>query len=49
MGAPARKVRKSLVLDSWERDCLNVQLFPQQQINNGTVRTLSLTVPASDK
>ncbi|XP_067291509.1 myb-related protein A isoform X3 [Pseudorasbora parva] len=35
--APARKVRKSLVLDSWEKDCLNVQLFPQQQINNNAV------------
>ncbi|XP_016385573.1 myb-related protein A isoform X2 [Sinocyclocheilus rhinocerous] len=34
MDAPARKVRKSLVLDSWEKGCLNVQLFPQQQINN---------------
>ncbi|XP_016129777.1 myb-related protein A [Sinocyclocheilus grahami] len=34
MEAPARKVRKSLVLDSWEKDCLNVQLFPQQQINS---------------
>ncbi|XP_016309452.1 myb-related protein A-like isoform X2 [Sinocyclocheilus anshuiensis] len=34
MEAPARKVRKSLVLDSWEKGCLNVQLFPQQQINN---------------
>uniref|UniRef100_A0A8C1WT49 V-myb avian myeloblastosis viral oncogene homolog-like 1 n=1 Tax=Cyprinus carpio TaxID=7962 RepID=A0A8C1WT49_CYPCA len=33
MEAPARKVRKSLVLDSWEKDCLNVQLFPQQQMN----------------
>ncbi|XP_051538564.1 myb-related protein A-like [Myxocyprinus asiaticus] len=33
--APARKVRKSLMLDSWEKDCLNVQLFPQQKINNG--------------
>ncbi|XP_051970153.1 myb-related protein A-like [Xyrauchen texanus] len=36
--APARKVRKSLMLDSWEKDCLNVQLFPQQistqQANN---------------
>ncbi|KAI7792545.1 myb-related protein A isoform X1 [Triplophysa rosa] len=32
MGAPASKVRKSLVLDTW--DCLNVKLFPQQQINN---------------
>ncbi|KAK1885486.1 Myb-related protein A [Dissostichus eleginoides] len=28
---PARKVRKSLVLDPWGKDCLNVQLF---QINN---------------
>uniref|UniRef100_A0A8C2JHF1 V-myb avian myeloblastosis viral oncogene homolog-like 1 n=1 Tax=Cyprinus carpio TaxID=7962 RepID=A0A8C2JHF1_CYPCA len=34
MEAPARKVRKSLVLDSWEKDCLNVQLFPQQQMNS---------------
>ncbi|XP_051970888.1 myb-related protein A [Xyrauchen texanus] len=34
MDAPARKVRKSLMLDSWEKDCLNVQLFPQQTINN---------------
>ncbi|KAJ8376641.1 hypothetical protein SKAU_G00072210 [Synaphobranchus kaupii] len=32
--APARKVRKSLVLDSWGKDCLNVQLFSQEQINN---------------
>ncbi|KAK3541304.1 hypothetical protein QTP86_020974, partial [Hemibagrus guttatus] len=31
--APARKVRKSLLLDNWGKDCLNVQLFPQQQIN----------------
>lgn len=37
MEAPARKVRKSLVLDNWEKDCLNVQLFPQQQINNNAV------------
>ncbi|KAJ8413370.1 hypothetical protein AAFF_G00093660 [Aldrovandia affinis] len=34
LDAPARKVRKSLVLDSWGRDCLNVQLFSQEQINN---------------
>lgn len=32
--APARKVRKSLVLDSWGKECLNVQLFSQEQINN---------------
>ncbi|XP_055007132.1 myb-related protein A isoform X2 [Boleophthalmus pectinirostris] len=30
LDAPARKVRKSLVLDPWEKDCLNVQLFPEQ-------------------
>ncbi len=40
MEAPARKVRKSLVLDCWEKDCLNVQLFPQQQINNNGAVTL---------
>ncbi|XP_064189074.1 myb-related protein A isoform X1 [Anguilla rostrata] len=34
LDAPARKVRKSLVLDSWGKDCLNVQLFSQEQINN---------------
>ncbi|XP_041717731.1 myb-related protein A isoform X3 [Coregonus clupeaformis] len=33
---PARKVRKSLVLDSWGKDCLNVQLF-QEQRNNAQV------------
>ncbi|XP_019129219.2 myb-related protein A isoform X3 [Larimichthys crocea] len=27
---PARKVRKSLVLDPWGKDCLNVQLFQEQ-------------------
>ncbi|XP_060718151.1 myb-related protein A isoform X1 [Tachysurus vachellii] len=32
--APARKVRKSLLLDSWGKDGLNVQLFPQQQMNS---------------
>lgn len=32
--APARKVRKSLVLDSWGKDCLNVQLFSQEQLDN---------------
>ncbi|KAI1889092.1 hypothetical protein AGOR_G00175500 [Albula goreensis] len=34
LDAPARKVRKSLVLDSWGKDCLNVQLFSQEQMNN---------------
>lgn len=34
---PARKVRKSLVLDPWiPKDCLNVQLF-QDQLNNSQV------------
>uniref|UniRef100_W5L2W2 MYB proto-onco like 1 n=3 Tax=Astyanax mexicanus TaxID=7994 RepID=W5L2W2_ASTMX len=32
--APARKVRKSLLLDSWGKDFFGVQLFPQQQISN---------------
>ncbi|XP_062841707.1 myb-related protein A [Trichomycterus rosablanca] len=32
--APARKVRKSLLLDSWGKDSLSVQLFPQQQLSN---------------
>lgn len=36
MDGPARKVRKSLVLDPWEKDCLNVQLF-QEQLNNAQV------------
>nr|XP_046148769.1 myb-related protein A isoform X1 [Oncorhynchus gorbuscha] len=38
---PARKVRKSLVLDSWGKDCLNVQLF-QEQRNNAQVPEESL-------
>ncbi|XP_045077557.1 myb-related protein A-like isoform X2 [Coregonus clupeaformis] len=33
---PARKVRKSLVLDSWGKDCLNVPLY-QDQLNNALV------------
>nr|XP_040023636.1 myb-related protein A isoform X1 [Gasterosteus aculeatus aculeatus] len=33
---PARKVRKSLVLDPWGKDCPNVQLF-QEQLNNAQV------------
>ncbi|XP_028288372.1 myb-related protein A isoform X2 [Parambassis ranga] len=36
MDGPARKVRKSLVLDPWEKDGLNVQLF-QEQLNNAQV------------
>ncbi|KAL7373426.1 hypothetical protein ABVT39_006502 [Epinephelus coioides] len=38
---PARKVRKSLVLDPWGKDCLNVQLF-QEQLNNAQVPDESL-------
>ncbi|XP_046879499.1 myb-related protein A isoform X2 [Hypomesus transpacificus] len=38
---PARKVRKSLVLDPWEKDCLNVQHF-QDQLNNAQVQDDSL-------
>ncbi|XP_053268136.1 myb-related protein A [Pleuronectes platessa] len=30
---PARKVRKSLVLDPWGKDCLNTQLFQEQRNN----------------
>uniref|UniRef100_A0A3Q1GKJ9 V-myb avian myeloblastosis viral oncogene homolog-like 1 n=1 Tax=Acanthochromis polyacanthus TaxID=80966 RepID=A0A3Q1GKJ9_9TELE len=33
MDGPARKVRKSLVLDPWEKDSLNEQLF-QEQLNS---------------
>ncbi|XP_031440111.1 myb-related protein A isoform X2 [Clupea harengus] len=52
--APARKVRKSLVLDSWGKDCLNVQLFSQEQLdNNGNdadaLLTSSLLMPLHPK
>ncbi|KAF5897500.1 myb-related protein A isoform X2, partial [Clarias magur] len=50
--APARKVRKSLLLDNWGKDCLNVQLFPQQQIstsaqshNDGMLSSTILMTP----
>ncbi|XP_030254867.1 myb-related protein A isoform X3 [Sparus aurata] len=43
---PARKVRKSLVLDPWEKDCLNVQLF-QEQLNNAQVTDESLLTNSS--
>ncbi|XP_019943433.1 myb-related protein A isoform X2 [Paralichthys olivaceus] len=33
MDGPARKVRKSLVLDPWGKDCLNTQLFQEQRNN----------------
>ncbi|XP_066576703.1 myb-related protein A isoform X2 [Amia ocellicauda] len=38
--APARKVRKSLVLDSWGKDDLHVQLFPQEQVSNAQAEDL---------
>ncbi|KAM4605916.1 myb-related protein A [Polymixia lowei] len=41
MDGPARKVRKSLVLDPWGKDCLDVQLF-QEQLNNAQVPDESL-------
>lgn len=36
MDGPARKVRKSLVLDPWGKDCLDVVLF-QEQVNDAKV------------
>lgn len=36
MDGPARKVRKSLVLDTWDTESLDVQLF-QEQLNNAQV------------
>uniref|UniRef100_A0A3B4UP77 MYB proto-onco like 1 n=1 Tax=Seriola dumerili TaxID=41447 RepID=A0A3B4UP77_SERDU len=46
MDGPARKVRKSLVLDPWGKDCLNVQLF-QEQLNNAQVPEESLLTSSS--
>ncbi|XP_034562187.1 myb-related protein A isoform X2 [Notolabrus celidotus] len=43
---PARKVRKSLVLDPWGKDCLNVQLF-QEQLNDAQVPDESLLTSSS--
>ncbi|XP_031137808.1 myb-related protein A isoform X2 [Sander lucioperca] len=43
---PARKVRKSLVLDPWGKDCLNVQLF-QEQLNNAQMPDDSLLTGSS--
>ncbi|XP_076017225.1 myb-related protein A [Genypterus blacodes] len=43
---PARKVRKSLVLDPWEKESLNVQLF-QEQLNNAQVPDESLLSSSS--
>ncbi|KAF7213914.1 myb-related protein A isoform X2 [Nothobranchius furzeri] len=46
MDGPARKVRKSLVLDSWEKDSLDVQLF-QEQLNNALLSESLLTNSSS--
>ncbi|GAA6217361.1 myb-related protein A isoform X1 [Lates japonicus] len=46
MDGPARKVRKSLVLDPWGKDCVNVQLF-QEQLNNAQVPEESLLTSSS--
>uniref|UniRef100_A0A8C9VIT2 MYB proto-onco like 1 n=1 Tax=Scleropages formosus TaxID=113540 RepID=A0A8C9VIT2_SCLFO len=42
LDAPPRKVRKCLLLDSWGKDCLNVQLFSHDQINSIQVGVLTL-------
>uniref|UniRef100_A0A3Q1FGA0 V-myb avian myeloblastosis viral oncogene homolog-like 1 n=1 Tax=Acanthochromis polyacanthus TaxID=80966 RepID=A0A3Q1FGA0_9TELE len=42
MDGPARKVRKSLVLDPWEKDSLNEQLF-QEQLNDAQVSHSDIT------
>ncbi|KAF7668833.1 hypothetical protein LDENG_00279530 [Lucifuga dentata] len=44
---PARKVRKSLVLDPWGKDCLNVQLFQEQLNNNAQVPDENLLTSSS--
>uniref|UniRef100_A0A8C3AWY7 MYB proto-onco like 1 n=1 Tax=Cyclopterus lumpus TaxID=8103 RepID=A0A8C3AWY7_CYCLU len=44
---PARKVRKSLVLDPWGKDCPSVQLF-QEQLNNAQV-SHDTCLPVSDE
>ncbi|XP_076869497.1 myb-related protein A isoform X2 [Brachyhypopomus gauderio] len=53
---PSRKVRKSLLLDSWGKDCLNVQLFPQQRIssneqchNDGLLSSALLMIPLAEE
>ncbi|XP_035981411.1 myb-related protein A isoform X1 [Fundulus heteroclitus] len=54
MDGPVRKVRKSLVLDPWVKDSLDVQLF-QEQLNNGQVSeeslmaNSSLVIPATEE
>ncbi|XP_039983108.1 myb-related protein A isoform X2 [Xiphias gladius] len=46
MDGPARKVRKSLVLDPWGKDCLDVVLF-QEQVNDAKVPEESLLTSSS--
>ncbi|XP_061569696.1 myb-related protein A isoform X2 [Cololabis saira] len=46
MDGPARKVRKSLVLDPWDKESLDVQLF-QEQLNNAQVSEESLLTSPS--
>ncbi|KAL2085181.1 hypothetical protein ACEWY4_018501 [Coilia grayii] len=52
--APARKVRKSLLLDSWGKEGLNVQLFSQEQLSNSNsagdgLLTCALLMPLHPK
>uniref|UniRef100_A0AAY5EMA5 V-myb avian myeloblastosis viral oncogene homolog-like 1 n=1 Tax=Electrophorus electricus TaxID=8005 RepID=A0AAY5EMA5_ELEEL len=53
---PARKVRKSLLLDTWGKDCLNVQLFSQQHVssneqchNDGLLSSALLMSPLAEE
>ncbi|RVE58768.1 hypothetical protein OJAV_G00198070 [Oryzias javanicus] len=46
MDGPARKVRKSLVLDAWDKDSFDVQLF-QEQLNNAQLAEESLLTSSS--
>nr|XP_020455610.1 myb-related protein A isoform X2 [Monopterus albus] len=43
---PARKVRKSLVLDPWDKDSLNIQLF-QEQLSNAQMPDENLLTSSS--
>ncbi|XP_024135700.1 myb-related protein A isoform X1 [Oryzias melastigma] len=46
MDGPARKVRKSLVLDAWDKDSFDVRLF-QEQLNNAQLAEESLLTSSS--
>ncbi|KAF3703567.1 Myb-related protein A [Channa argus] len=46
MDGAARKVRKSLVLDPWDKDCLSGQIF-REQLNNSQVPDESLLTRSS--